>query len=69
MARAVQRREVLDDDVAEDPEAVNDVPMDQWAPAEIVDHMQYVADFATRLQGSGEYVDGQALSPEGTFVR
>ena len=27
------------------------------------------ADFATRLQSSGEYVEGQALSPEGTFVR
>ena len=28
-----------------------------------------MADFATRLEGTGEYVDGQALSPEGTFVR
>ena len=27
------------------------------------------ADFAARLEGTGEYVDGQALSPEGTFVR
>jgi hypothetical protein len=26
-------------------------------------------DFAARLEGTGEYVDGQALSPEGTFVR
>ena len=26
-------------------------------------------DFADRLQASGEYIDGQALSPEGTFVR
>ncbi len=51
------------------PEAVNAVPMDQWTPAEIEDHLQYMADFATRLEGSGEYVDGQALSAEGTFVR
>ena len=51
------------------PEAVNDVPMDQWTPDEIEDHLQYMADFATRLEGTGEYVDGQALSSEGTFVR
>ena len=51
------------------PEAVNDVPMDQWTPEEVEDHLQYMADFATRLEGTSEYVDGQALSPEGTFVR
>ena len=45
------------------PEAVNDVPMDQWTPQEVDDHMQYMSDFATRLEGSGEFVDGQALSP------
>ena len=26
-------------------------------------------DFAARLEGTGEFVDSQALSPEGTFVR
>ena len=26
-------------------------------------------DFAARLEDTGEFVDGQALSPEGTFVR
>jgi hypothetical protein len=51
------------------PGAVNDVPMDQWTPEEIADHMQYMSDFAARLEGTGEFVDGQALSPEGTFVR
>jgi hypothetical protein len=51
------------------PEAVNDVPMDKWTPAEIEDHMQFMADFAARLEGTGEFVDGQALAPEGTFVR
>jgi len=51
------------------PEAVNAVPMDQWTPAEVEDHLQYMAVFATRLESTGEYVDGQALSPEGTFVR
>src|ERR1700683_5586699 len=51
------------------PEAVNCVPMDQWTPEEVQDHMQYMADFAARLESTGEWVDGQALSPEGTFVR
>jgi hypothetical protein len=51
------------------PAAVNDVPMDQWTPDEVSDHMQYMRDFAARLEGTGEYVDGQALSPEGAWVR
>jgi hypothetical protein len=44
-------------------------PLDQWTPAEVQAHMQYMQDFAARLEGTGEYVDGQALSPQGTFVR
>ena len=44
-------------------------PMDTWTPQEVTDHIQYMRDFAKRLEGTGEYVDGQALSPEGTFVR
>jgi hypothetical protein len=31
--------------------------------------VQFMADFAARLEGTGELVDSQALSPEGTFVR
>nr|MBA3747331.1 hypothetical protein [Solirubrobacterales bacterium] len=31
--------------------------------------VQYMQDFAARLEGTGEFVDGQALSPDGTFVR
>ena len=30
------------------PEAVNAVPMDQWTPAEVDDHLQCMADFAAR---------------------
>ncbi|MBB4683558.1 YciI family protein [Amycolatopsis jiangsuensis] len=45
------------------------VPMDQWTPDEVSAHMQYMRDFADRLKESGEFVDAQALSPEGTFVR
>jgi hypothetical protein len=51
------------------PAAVNDVPMDQWEPDEVTAHIQYMNDFAARLQRTGEYVDGQALSPDGVFVR
>ncbi len=51
------------------PQPLFDVPMDQWTPDEVSAHMQYMQDFADRLQASGEYIDGQAVSPEGTFVR
>src|ERR671932_561976 len=51
------------------PAPVNDVPMDQWTPEEVDAHMQYMRDFASRLRETGEYVDGQALAPEGAFVR
>ena len=45
------------------------VPMDQWTPEEIDAHVKYMNDFAAKLQESGEFVDSQALSQEGTFVR
>lgn len=51
------------------PAAVNDVAMDQWRPEEIEAHIAYMNDFAARLEQSGEFVDGQALSPEGMWVR
>jgi hypothetical protein len=51
------------------PAAVNDLPMDQWTPEEVTAHIQYMRDFAARLESTGEYVYEQALSPEGTFVR
>jgi hypothetical protein len=51
------------------PAAVNDVPMDQWTPQEVTAHLQYMQDFADRLEADGEFVDSQALSPDGMFVR
>ncbi len=51
------------------PAAVNDVPMAQWTPEEISAHVQYMQDFADRLEGTGEFVESQALAPEGTWVR
>jgi hypothetical protein len=44
-------------------------PLDEWVPAEFDAHVQYMRDFAARLQDSGEYVDEQALSARGMFVR
>jgi hypothetical protein len=51
------------------PAAVNDVPMDEWTPEEIQAHIQFMQDFADRLKDTGEYVDSQALSAEGAWVR
>ncbi|GAA5165579.1 YciI family protein [Ornithinimicrobium tianjinense] len=51
------------------PAATNDVPMDRWAPEEVDAHIRFMGDFAKRLEGTGEFVDGQALSPDGLWVR
>ena len=51
------------------PENLLDIPMEQWSPQEIDAHIAYMNDFAAKLEQTGEFVDGQALSPEGTFVR
>ena len=51
------------------PAGVNDVPMDKWTPDEVEAHIQYMNDFANRLEKSGEFIDGQALSPDGLWVR
>ncbi|MFC4784693.1 YciI family protein [Nocardioides sp. GCM10023255] len=51
------------------PAPENNVPMDRWTPAEVSAHIQYMRDLAARLEDSGEFVDAQALSPGGMFVR
>lgn len=51
------------------PAGTNDVPMDRWEPGEIDAYIQFMNDFAHRLEQSGEFVDGQALAPEGLWVR
>jgi hypothetical protein len=51
------------------PTPADCVPMSEWTPDEITAHIRYMRDFATRLEGTGEFVDGQALAPEGTWVR
>ncbi len=49
--------------------AVDFAPMDEWAPDEVDAHLTFMSDFAKRLEGTGEFVDGQALAPDGAFVR
>ena len=51
------------------PAPVNDVAMEHWAPDEVEAHMQYMRDFADRLVETGEFVDAQALAPEGAWVQ
>jgi hypothetical protein len=51
------------------PTPVNNVPMDKWSPDEVEAHMGFMSDFASRLVSSGEFIDGQALSPDGLWVR
>ncbi|CUR57172.1 conserved hypothetical protein [metagenome] len=51
------------------PAGVNDVPMDQWTPEEIDAHMQFMDDFGKKMEANGEYVDAQALAPDGAWVR
>jgi hypothetical protein len=48
---------------------VNNVVMDQWTPDEVAAHIQFMHDFAARLEGTGELVDAQGLSPDGVWVR
>lgn len=51
------------------PAPENDIPMDRWTPEEISAHIQYMHDFASKLEETGEFVDAQALAPGGMFVR
>ncbi len=51
------------------PAPVNNVPMEQWTPEEFDAHVQYMRDFAARLEETGEYVGGEALAPQGAWVR
>lgn len=46
-----------------------DIPMDQWSPEDVTAHIAFMQQVADELRESGELVDAQALSPEGTWVR
>ena len=51
------------------PAPVNNTPMHQWTPEEVEAHVRYMNDFADRLEHTGEFVEGQGLSPDGFWVR
>ena len=51
------------------PAPTNDVSGDDWTPQEWADHIQFMRDFAGRLQDTGEFVSADAVAPEGTWVR
>ena len=51
------------------PAPTNDVAMDRWTPEELDDHVGFMNDFADALRDSGEFVDAQALAPDGMWVR
>jgi hypothetical protein len=52
------------------PAPVTDLaPIDLWQPEEVDAHVRWMQDFAAGLEETGEFVEHQALSPEGTFVR
>ncbi len=44
---------------------VDFAPMDQWAPAEVDAHVQWMRDFATSLQETGEFVEPPGAVPGG----
>ena len=44
-------------------------PMENWTPEEISAHIGFMNHVADVLRERGEFVDAQALAPEGTFVR
>ena len=44
-------------------------PMDQWAPEDVDAHMTFLREVRRVLEERGEFVDAQALSPDGVWVR
>lgn len=51
------------------PPMATDLPMSEWAPHDVEAHIQFMRDFADRLVETGEFVDAQALAPDGMWVR
>jgi hypothetical protein len=51
------------------PEPPAYTPMSEWTEEEISAHIAFQRHVAELLRERGEFVDAQALSPEGTYVR
>jgi hypothetical protein len=43
--------------------------MDEWDPADVEAHMDFLRHVGEILEASGEFVDAQALQPSRTWVR
>ena len=50
------------------PEPKNCIPMSEWTPLEVSDHIKFMQDFGAQLEATGELVDAQGLSAEGRWV-
>ena len=51
------------------PEPAAFVPMNEWTPDEVSAHMAFQHEVIEMLTESGEFVDAQALSPDGAWVQ
>jgi hypothetical protein len=51
------------------PEAPGFAPMDEWTPDEITAHMDFQHEVTRILRERGEFVDAQALRPDGAWVQ
>jgi hypothetical protein len=51
------------------PHANAEAPMEEWTPQEISEHIAFMGDMIEDLKRRGEFVDAQALAPQGEFVR
>jgi hypothetical protein len=51
------------------PAPTNDVPIDQWTPEEVTAHVQFMQDFIAKIEGTGEFVNTEALAQDGIYVR
>ena len=51
------------------PEQATHAPMDEWTADEVEAHMSFQHEVSRILRESGEFVDAQALSPQGAWVQ
>jgi hypothetical protein len=51
------------------PEPADFAPMNEWTPEEVTAHIKFQLDVGEMLRERGEFVDAQAASPEGAWVR
>ncbi|HEX4015110.1 MAG TPA: YciI family protein [Frankiaceae bacterium] len=51
------------------PQPLDCPPMNEWAPEDAAAHIKFQLDVGRMLTESGEFVDAQALAPEGAWVQ